>query len=181
MMLAPLLLLQVFTETIAPKTDGACVAVVYKNTVHLAKRVTRSRFTGRVTLTMAGQRDHLPPSESELSTCATGCLREVAPRNSCVKACGTDLNCARACSVPAPKPKPSPASGLPPGFAPVRVYPDELLPDIFPMPVCESSCRERLPVKLGPERPGREVEIPKADLISNPSSCVCQGAGCIDK
>ena len=195
MMLASVLLLQIFTESITPKTPGQCVGVVYQNRVLLAKSVARSRFTGRLVLTMPGK--PLPFTEAQTSSCSNVCFQEVSATNSCVASCGARATigerdiCGRSCMVDVePTPPPlnvclaaCPDEGRGRFFSDCsrrcRVNANRMYfsPGWSPMKVCENKCLQRLPVVLAQ---GRDIEIPKAEAISNPSGCTCTTESCID-
>lgn len=173
MVLASLMLLQIFTETIAPKAPGQCVAVVFKRTAYIAKTVERSRFTGRLLLKMRGAQ--LPPSTAEISACGRECVSSVALTDSCVASCAAGpeadrLGCARKCPWPRdPELERLAGSST---FTPI-LHPR----NSGPVASCEYQCLLRTARFVG-----RDLELASADAISNPSRCSCNDVtSCVDK
>ena len=193
MILAPLMFLQIFTETILPKTPGQCIAVVKGKTVFLAQSATRTRLTGRLVLKMRGA--PLPLLESEASTCANECFAKIALVNPCVARCSTQqtaserVSCAKQCVPASPPPSPTPGtterdraaqarkSLLGPDPDADRRSADFYSSGLNLMWVCEQGCSARVT-----RFAGRDLELLAPDAISNPSRCTCdRRASCVDK
>ena len=173
MVAASLLLLQIFTETTAPMEKGHCVGVVYKGTTYKGKKAVRYRFSGRVVITMSDV--EVPPTEVPPTNVPSGGKLTASPH--CQQKCGkaeisrrfaeqkftlsiecteTEYDCNVMCLV------------------------EELL---------GKNARGELPVPPAPQptatpkmKPGREIELAGADLITESTTCSCSyNQPCIDR
>ena len=78
MVAASLLLLQILSETYTPKEKDQCVGVTYKGVAYKAKKASRSRFTGRVLLTMRDEAPSYTPLAGS-SACMEKCISSNRP------------------------------------------------------------------------------------------------------
>ena len=190
MLAASLLLMQILSETFTPKEKDQCVGVTYKGVTYKGQKASRSRFTGRVVVTMPDKLTlpYDPEFDRYLSAtvrCSQDCDQKLAkdrPYDLCIKGCErpgifskdpllgnpTDVSpeCQRSCES---QPKVPPASA--------HTSCENARMATVPTP---NPSRPRAPMPS--PKPGRQIDLGGADIIVDSTSCTCPYATqCVDK
>ena len=166
-----LLLLQVFTQTFTADTESRCVAVTYQGVTYKARKATRYRWSGRVSLVMRDRSTLVAPSFYDTVDCDDVCAEKAK------KEC--DGRCKRMNS--------------PSALAASLCYSDQCRKIAAPASCvldCEKAEKARreaeaerwvTEMKNAKRLPGREIELGGSDTIVNDSSCTCSGSKCVSE